>query len=108
MPQHPTTSTTLTRPPSVRDTAISKVRNYGPSYFCPSSFESTVRQLSRHGPASRNPSFANRLFRMSSKKPTGKTQRSAIADVVAREYTIHMHKRVSSTEQPTRRKKTEY
>lgn len=31
---------------------------------------------------------------MSSKKPTGKAQRSAIADVVAREYTIHMHKRV--------------
>ncbi|KAL6891943.1 ribosomal protein L31e domain-containing protein [Trichoderma evansii] len=28
---------------------------------------------------------------MSSKKPT---QRSAIADVVAREYTIHMHKRL--------------
>jgi large subunit ribosomal protein L31e len=31
----------------------------------------------------------------STKKPTGKTQRSAIADVVAREYTIHMHKRVN-------------
>ncbi|RMJ06476.1 hypothetical protein CDV36_013935 [Fusarium kuroshium] len=31
---------------------------------------------------------------MSSKKPSGKTQRSAIADVVAREYTIHMHKRL--------------
>jgi large subunit ribosomal protein L31e len=30
----------------------------------------------------------------SSKKPAGKTQRSAIADVVAREYTIHLHKRV--------------
>ncbi|KAK3335367.1 putative 60S ribosomal protein L31 [Podospora appendiculata] len=28
------------------------------------------------------------------KKPSGKTQRSAIADVVAREYTIHMHKRL--------------
>jgi large subunit ribosomal protein L31e len=28
------------------------------------------------------------------KKPAGKTQRSAIADVVAREYTIHLHKRV--------------
>lgn len=28
------------------------------------------------------------------KKPAGKQQRSAIADVVAREYTIHMHKRV--------------
>ncbi|KAK3934956.1 ribosomal protein L31e-domain-containing protein [Diplogelasinospora grovesii] len=27
-------------------------------------------------------------------KATGKTQRSAIADVVAREYTIHMHKRM--------------
>lgn len=27
-------------------------------------------------------------------KKTGKAQRSAIADVVAREYTIHMHKRV--------------
>ena len=27
-------------------------------------------------------------------KKSGKTQRSAIADVVAREYTIHMHKRV--------------
>jgi large subunit ribosomal protein L31e len=30
-----------------------------------------------------------------SKKPTtGKPGRSAIADVVAREYTIHLHKRV--------------
>lgn len=31
---------------------------------------------------------------MSSTKKTGKQGRSAIADVVAREYTIHMHKRV--------------
>ena len=31
---------------------------------------------------------------MSSKKPAGKTTRSAISDVVAREYTIHMHKRL--------------
>ena len=31
----------------------------------------------------------------SGKKPAGKTGgRSAIADVVAREYTIHLHKRV--------------
>ena len=30
----------------------------------------------------------------SAKKSSGKPQRSAIADVVAREYTIHMHKRV--------------
>ncbi|CAN8100882.1 unnamed protein product [Discula destructiva] len=29
-----------------------------------------------------------------STKKTGKTGRSAIADVVAREYTIHMHKRL--------------
>ena len=30
-------------------------------------------------------------------KPSGKTaQRSAIEDVVAREYTIHLHKRVRS------------
>ncbi|KAF4125221.1 large subunit ribosomal protein L31e [Geosmithia morbida] len=29
-----------------------------------------------------------------STKPTGKAQRSAIADVVTREYTIHMHKRM--------------
>merc|ERR1739848_603444 len=35
-----------------------------------------------------------RDIEMSSKKPTGKAQRSAIADVVAREYTIHMHKRI--------------
>ncbi|EKD18420.1 60S ribosomal protein L31 [Drepanopeziza brunnea f. sp. 'multigermtubi' MB_m1] len=28
------------------------------------------------------------------KKPAGKTQRSAISDVVAREYTIHLHKRL--------------
>ncbi|KAL5619440.1 hypothetical protein FOVSG1_001662 [Fusarium oxysporum f. sp. vasinfectum] len=35
-----------------------------------------------------------RAAAMSSKKPSGKTQRSAIADVVAREYTIHMHKRL--------------
>lgn len=43
---------------------------------------------------------------MSSKKPT---QRSAIADVVAREYTIHMHKRVRRLDYPNelsnRRKK---
>ncbi|KAK4136663.1 hypothetical protein BT67DRAFT_186984 [Trichocladium antarcticum] len=31
---------------------------------------------------------------MSSTKPSGKATRSAIADVVAREYTIHMHKRL--------------
>ncbi|KAK4463147.1 ribosomal protein L31e-domain-containing protein [Cladorrhinum samala] len=30
----------------------------------------------------------------STKKASGKTQRSAIADVVAREYTIHLHKRL--------------
>lgn len=30
----------------------------------------------------------------SAKKTAGKPQRSAIADVVAREYTIHLHKRV--------------
>jgi large subunit ribosomal protein L31e len=30
------------------------------------------------------------------KKPAGKAGRSAIADVVAREYTIHLHKRVRS------------
>lgn len=30
----------------------------------------------------------------STKTATGKAQRSAIADVVAREYTIHLHKRV--------------
>ncbi|KAI9805811.1 MAG: 60S ribosomal protein L31 [Sarcosagium campestre] len=30
----------------------------------------------------------------SSGRPTGKTGRSAIADVVAREYTIHLHKRI--------------
>jgi len=29
-------------------------------------------------------------------KPAGKTGRSAIEDVVAREYTIHLHKRVRS------------
>ncbi|KAI9682963.1 MAG: 60S ribosomal protein L31 [Trizodia sp. TS-e1964] len=28
------------------------------------------------------------------KKPSGKTGRSAIADVVTREYTIHLHKRI--------------
>jgi hypothetical protein len=31
------------------------------------------------------------------KKPAGKAGRSAIADVVAREYTIHLHKRVCLT-----------
>ena len=31
-----------------------------------------------------------------SNKPAGKVGRSAIEDVVAREYTIHMHKRVRS------------
>ncbi|KAL1844338.1 hypothetical protein VTJ83DRAFT_353 [Remersonia thermophila] len=31
---------------------------------------------------------------MSSTKKSGKAQRSAIADVVAREYTIHLHKRL--------------
>lgn len=34
------------------------------------------------------------------KKVAGKTQRSAIADVVAREYTIHMHKRVCRIARP--------
>jgi large subunit ribosomal protein L31e len=28
------------------------------------------------------------------KKPVGKASRSAISDVVSREYTIHMHKRI--------------
>lgn len=41
---------------------------------------------------------------MSSKKPT---QRSAIADVVAREYTIHMHKRVCRLDYPTELSKAE-
>ncbi|KAK4116173.1 hypothetical protein N656DRAFT_834138 [Canariomyces notabilis] len=31
---------------------------------------------------------------MSSQKPSGKAQRSAMADVVSREYTIHLHKRL--------------
>jgi large subunit ribosomal protein L31e len=31
-----------------------------------------------------------------SKPAAGKAQRSAIEDVVAREYTIHLHKRVRS------------
>ncbi|KAL2155021.1 hypothetical protein VTH82DRAFT_3697 [Thermothelomyces myriococcoides] len=31
---------------------------------------------------------------MSSQKPSGKATRSAIADVVTREYTIHLHKRL--------------
>lgn len=34
---------------------------------------------------------------MSSKKPAGKPSRSAISDVVAREYTIHLHKRLHGT-----------
>ncbi len=34
------------------------------------------------------------------KKPAGKAQRSAIADVVAREYTIHLHKRVRRIQSP--------
>merc|ERR1711975_129169 len=40
--------------------------------------------------------LTRRSAEMSSKtkKPSGKPQRSAIADVVAREYTIHMHKRI--------------
>lgn len=32
----------------------------------------------------------------STTKKTGKQSRSAISDVVAREYTIHLHKRVCS------------
>ncbi|CCD53480.1 hypothetical protein BofuT4_P135250.1 [Botrytis cinerea T4] len=38
----------------------------------------------------------DKSFKMSTttKKTGGKTQRSAIADVVAREYTIHLHKRL--------------
>lgn len=36
-----------------------------------------------------------------STKKTGKAGRSAIADVVAREYTIHMHKRVRLPPQTT-------
>ncbi|KAG6087904.1 hypothetical protein E4U31_003703 [Claviceps sp. LM219 group G6] len=41
------------------------------------------------------PNLTRRFAEMSSaKKPSGKPQRSAIADVVAREYTIHLHKRL--------------
>ncbi|KAG6134243.1 60S ribosomal protein L31 [Claviceps purpurea] len=41
------------------------------------------------------PILTRRFAEMSSaKKPSGKPQRSAIADVVAREYTIHLHKRL--------------
>ncbi|KAF2872461.1 hypothetical protein BDV95DRAFT_606076 [Massariosphaeria phaeospora] len=35
-----------------------------------------------------------KMSKAAGKKPAGKTTRSAIADVVAREYTIHLHKRV--------------
>lgn len=37
----------------------------------------------------------------SAPKKTGKQGRSAIADVVAREYTIHLHKRVRFLPMPT-------
>jgi large subunit ribosomal protein L31e len=37
---------------------------------------------------------AEQTMAPSAKKPAGKGGRSAIADVVAREYTIHLHKRV--------------
>lgn len=37
----------------------------------------------------------------STTKKTGKQGRSAIADVVAREYTIHLHKRVRFTDLDT-------
>lgn len=37
---------------------------------------------------------------MSSTKKSGKTTRSALKDVVAREYTIHLHKRVRLTNPP--------
>lgn len=42
---------------------------------------------------------------MSSTKKTGKQGRSAIADVVAREYTIHMHKRVRISEDSSRKER---
>ncbi|KAF0645315.1 hypothetical protein NXS19_001865 [Fusarium pseudograminearum] len=49
----------------------------------------------RTSQTSQRPTLKRRAAAMSStKKPSGKTQRSAIADVVAREYTIHMHKRL--------------
>ena len=38
---------------------------------------------------------------MSSTKKSGKTTRSALKDVVAREYTIHLHKRVRLTKPTT-------
>lgn len=40
-------------------------------------------------------------------KKTGKAGRSAIADVVAREYTIHMHKRVRLPPPPPDERKRE-
>merc|ERR1739848_27214 len=55
-----------------------------------------IQLTSRSYPPHPVSNLTRRSAEMSSKtkKPSGKPQRSAIADVVAREYTIHMHKRI--------------
>merc|ERR1712144_140963 len=55
-----------------------------------------IQLTSRSYPPRPVSNLTRRSAEMSSKtkKPSGKPQRSAIADVVAHEYTIHMHKRI--------------
>merc|ERR1712144_71942 len=55
-----------------------------------------IQLTSRSYPPRPVSNLTRRSAEMSSKtkKPSGKPQRSAIADVVAHEYTIHLHKRV--------------
>lgn len=90
-------STTLRRPlsPQHEKPVVAQVRKPDPRFLSQHSINSPSSKLLQ--------TCGTRLTtdpsRMSStKKPTGKTQRSAIADVVAREYTIHLHKRVNTPE----------
>jgi large subunit ribosomal protein L31e len=55
---------------------------------------SPSRRLAKPHETDRTSFFTAMSSTKQGKKPAGKTQRSAIADVVAREYTIHMHKRL--------------
>jgi len=56
---------------------------------------SPVRLLfSRNRSGSKDQNLTYPEMSTKTKKPAGKATRSAIADVVAREYTIHLHKRV--------------
>jgi len=86
-------STTLRRPlpPQHEKPVVAKVRKPESRFLSQHSINSFSSKLLQ-ACGTRLTTDPSRMS--STKKPTGKTQRSAIADVVAREYTIHLHKRV--------------